>query len=988
MPRIVATLLFCLIPTALFAANSPALLSLPLDSDHDAVQLLESNDTGFGVAYSFSRIDGFQVDTGRGPFTAIGMPGLSYTTRIGEPKLPVSRRVFSAPLGSEVIATVVRSARQEAFLADHGFASPVMPAQPSLSKSQRPEDVPFEFNEASYAVQGYGDRPLVSVEELGIMRGMRLFALAVEPVRYDPSRHSVEVYHTLEISVAFRGGDLAATRELRRASSSPYYESLYYNAVLNYAPQKGRDDLTQYPIGYIIVANPMFQAQLQPFIEWKTQQGFQVFEGYVGDPGVGSTTATIKNYIQGIYNAQNPKPTFVLFVGDVDQVPAWSGNTGSHVTDVHYVRLVGTDYMPEMYFGRFSARTTAELQPQIDKTLEYERYEMPDPSFLGEAVMISGVDANYAPTYGNGQINYGTTYYFNAAHGIYSHTYLYPASGSSAAAIVNDVSNGVGYANYTAHGSQTSWSNPSFTITNINNLQNASQYPTVVGNCCLTNAFDTGNCFGEAWLRAENKGAIGYIGGTNSTYWDEDFWWGVGAGGISANPTYETHGPGAYDGMFHDHGELFPQWYTTQYGFIMAGNLAVVQGGSSRINYYWEIYSLMGDPSLATYFAVPSANTVAYPAVIPVGVGQIDVSADTYSYVGLSKDGVLYAAGLVDERGQITLEFAPFTVPGQADLVITRQNRVPVITTVDVIPNEGPYVVVDSTFVDDIAGGNGNAALDIGETPNLQVFLTNVGTEPAPSVTGTLATALPQITITNPTQSYGTLPAGNTGTSATPYALQIGSVPDGTAAPFTMAVTSGDSTWDYAFSLVVRAPVLGVAGYQVLDPSGNGNGRPDPGETVELRVSVSNSGSGAALGAQITLGETDPYVTISGPTTQDLGLIPAGMQVTSPGFTVTFSQDCPQAHPAAFSAVFAANAGVYGSTGTLTVIVGQHDLLYVDSDDEATETRITGALNGLGISYRRWNTFETGMATIPLDTLRAYRTVLWSAGDQNTSSVT
>ena len=45
--------------------------------------------------------------------------------------------------------------------------------------------------------------------------------------------------------------------------------------------------------------------------------------------------------------------------------------------------------------------------------MEYEKYEMADPSFLGEVVMISGVDASYAPTYGNGQINYGTNYYFN-----------------------------------------------------------------------------------------------------------------------------------------------------------------------------------------------------------------------------------------------------------------------------------------------------------------------------------------------------------------------------------------------------------------------------------------------------------------------------------------------------------------------------------------------------------------------------------------------
>ncbi|MCU0612844.1 MAG: hypothetical protein MUE60_13785, partial [Candidatus Eisenbacteria bacterium] len=230
MPRLVASLLCFLVPTIASTAQALTPFSLPLDSGHDTVQLAGSTDSGFGVAYSFSRIEGFEVSTDRGSFAAISMPGLSHSTRIGEPKLPVSRKVFTAPLGAEVVASVARSTRQELFLADLGLDSPLMPAQPSLSKSQRPEDVPFAFDEAAYALQGYGDHPVVSVEELGIMRGMRLLVLTVEPVRYDPSRRSLEVYNDLQISVEFRGGDQAATSELRAASSSPYYEAVYRNS--------------------------------------------------------------------------------------------------------------------------------------------------------------------------------------------------------------------------------------------------------------------------------------------------------------------------------------------------------------------------------------------------------------------------------------------------------------------------------------------------------------------------------------------------------------------------------------------------------------------------------------------------------------------------------------------------------------------------------------------------------------------------------------
>lgn len=64
-------------------------------------------------------------------------------------------------------------------------------------------------------------------------------------------------------------------------------------------------------------------------------------------------------------------------------------------------------------------------------------------------------------------------------------------SGNNSANIIADVSAGLGYINYTAHGNETLWGNPSFTISNVNSLTNTNQYPVVIGNCCLTNHFGT-----------------------------------------------------------------------------------------------------------------------------------------------------------------------------------------------------------------------------------------------------------------------------------------------------------------------------------------------------------------------------------------------------------------------------------------------------------------------------------------------------------------
>jgi hypothetical protein len=416
--------------------------------------------------------------------------------------------------------------------------------------------------------------------------------------------------------------------------------------------------------------------------------------------------------------------------------------------------------------------------------------------------MIAGMDAYHGSQWGNGQINYGTSNYFNATHGITSHTYLYPVSGSSSGQIIQNVSDGVGYVNYTAHGSSTSWSDPSFTISNINNLNNIHEYPLAVGNCCLTNKFEVSNCFGEAWLRAENKGAIGYIGGTNSTYWDPDYWWGVGSGQIVSNPTYETTGAGAYDGMWHDHGEEFSQWYTTAYAYIMAGNLAVVEGGS-MINLYWEIYALMGDPSLSVYFGVPETNTVEYPQEILLGLESMEITADPYSYVALTLAGEIKGVGLVDGSGVIELSYTPFEEPCMASLTITRQNREPVITEVQVIPNEGAYLMLDAY---EINAGDDDV-IDAGEEVSISMDIENLGMEDAEETVLTIACSDEYIELEENVLELGLIPAQTLLTFADLISFSVSDeIPFAHPIRMDLEFTAGEASWLEELNLSAYAP--------------------------------------------------------------------------------------------------------------------------------------------------------------------------------------
>lgn len=682
--------------------------SVDLGGPSSGVELLSQDNSGLTLQMNISKVDFEPVSTPDGDFTMIVVKDFSRSHNIGEPNLPMVNRLLDIPFKSDLTTDIINSQFEEISLSDLGITNPIIPTQPSLSKSANPQDVPFRYNRASYQEDRYYALPLVNTEIVGTMRSVHIGMVELAPIQYNPVKNSLRVYKQLTVRVNYQHPDYALTDQMREKYYSPAFETVYHQ-LFNYQtpPPQQLDDLVTYPIKYVIVADRMFESQLQPFIQWKTEKGFTVVVGYTDEIGYSNTA--IKSWIENIYNNSNPPedpaPSFVLLVGDTPQIPPFNGTAGSHITDLYFCEFTGDD-LPEIYYGRFSAQSTSELQPQIDKTLEHEQYTMPDPSYQAEVTLIAGVDAGYAPTWGNGQINYGTNLYFNAAHGITDHTWLYPASDDpgASAAIIQTVNDGIGFLNYTAHGSHDGFYDPSFTRSDVNGLTNADKYPLVIGNCCLTNTFgESTPCFGEVWLQVADKGAIGYIGGSNSTYWDEDYWWGVGNGPIDGNgPDYSETGLGAYDGLFHDHGEAVSDWYTTNDAVIFRGDLAVTESGSSMTLYYWEVYHLMGDPSVMTYLGQATANNVVHNNVIPLGSNYFTVSADPNSYVGISMNGVLHGAAYIDESGTVDVPIDPFMDVGDAKIIVTAQNKIPYIATVPVI-GEG-YGAIGGRLTDMVSG--------------------------------------------------------------------------------------------------------------------------------------------------------------------------------------------------------------------------------------------------------------------------------------------
>ena len=862
IPALIGLTLSVFLLTTISGANAQTTGIKLLENSYDVLRLHHSLNTA-----DFKCL---KVNTPKGFFSELFLPGYNTSMTNGDPRLPVLKKLIEVPIGANVNITVKNAVFIEIPLSQAGAMFRIMPAQPSLSKSIRTGDVPFFFNEHTYQTATYLPHEMVQVVNIGIFRSLRLARLEISPVFYNPVTAMLQVCTSADVELRFADADISQTIQLKQRTYSPFF-GLGNPAVLNFKPLADKSNFTKYPVKYVIVADPMFQAALQPFVEWKTKKGFKVIQAYTNDPGVGNTTTSIKAYLQNLYNsgtASDPAPSFILFVGDIAQVPAFAGTTGTHVTDLYYCEYTG-DFLPEVFYGRFSATTVAELQPQIDKTMEYEQYLMPKPTFLDTCVMIAGQDPSNGPTYGDGQINYGTDTYFNAAHQLYSHTYLFAVSASSAAQIIQNVSRGVCYVNYTAHGGPDGWSDPAFSNSDVTGLQNAHRYPLMVGNCCLTNKFDEPVCFGEALLRANMKGALGYIGGSNSTYWDEDYLWAVGnrvfSGGTPPlHATYDASKLGAYDRLFHDHGEAFGEWFVTQGQMNVAGNLAVQQAGGSA-DYYWEIYHLMGDPSLMVYFSEPPAMAVSYNSLMPLGATSFTVTTDApFAYVGISKSGVLCGAALADSNGVAQVSLNPITIPGTADVVVTCQNRQPYIGTVVVASPSGPYVLYEKNHVNP-ASGNHDTVVDFNENVSLDIILKNYGAANANGVTATLSATDPLVNITGNSHSWGTINASSTASETSAFTFTTAPhCPDQHPVLFNLSIQDNSSnTWSSNFTLKINAPELEIGQFTINDASGNNNHSLDPGETVDIVIQTLNTGHSDAPSTLGTLSCTSPFITLN-----------------------------------------------------------------------------------------------------------------------------
>ena len=133
-------------------------------SDADTeFKIQQANPSILNISITTGDIVTFNEMTDNGEYTRLSLPNFHISRDIGEPELPEIHSLIEIPQEASPRIEIIESNYRDYSLLDLGIENPVHPAQPSLSKSQNPGDIPFTINENIYLKNMLLQKELISV---------------------------------------------------------------------------------------------------------------------------------------------------------------------------------------------------------------------------------------------------------------------------------------------------------------------------------------------------------------------------------------------------------------------------------------------------------------------------------------------------------------------------------------------------------------------------------------------------------------------------------------------------------------------------------------------------------------------------------------------------------------------------------------------------------------------------------------------------------
>ncbi len=481
----------------------------------------------------------------------INMEGFGHMMQPGKPAVPSRTDIVALHNDVDYKLKIIKKKYKEF---DGYNIHPALKPARDTEGSPEPE---FMIDKEVYSTNAFFPENIAEVVEIQKIRGMPLAFIQFNPVQFNPVTKKIRVYTEVEYSI--ETGNKESFQDIG-SSNTNHFTTLLKRMVINdkHIPnavnntgQKSIDD-----VNYIIVTHDEYLAAADELAAWKMQLGYNVEI----IAGTNWTSENIKSEIAYRYDVYEPKPDYLLIIGDHTGDFAVPGEMHAvdgepFATDLYYACMDGDyDYIPDMAFGRISVSSVQEANVVVQKIINYEKNPVTDPDFYTNGLNC----AQYQDDDNNGYAdrrfchtsedvrdylidsigyNIERIYYTDSQHdvtnlhynyGYYSNGELLPAElrtpsfnwNGGSSEITSAINAGKFFVLHRDHGYSggSGWAHPYYTTSSMNSLSNGDLLPVIFSINCHTGEYQLDNCFAEKLVRMENKGAVGVVAAAYYSY--------------------------------------------------------------------------------------------------------------------------------------------------------------------------------------------------------------------------------------------------------------------------------------------------------------------------------------------------------------------------------------------------------------------------------------------------------------------------------------
>jgi gingipain R len=379
----------------------------------------------------------------------------------------------------------------------------IFPSQDYFETETSPE---FVVNEDYYNSNGELYNFNYQISESYSVFGQKGITITIFPFVYRPNQSKIEILQAGKFNLSYSSNKQAKNSNILNNIPTTNYLSKFF---VNY--EKTKTGAFRYG-RYLIIAPPNFENTITYFANYKRNIGYDVV--VVNTNETGTTAGDIKNYLQNQYDDVATRPTFVLLVGDIADIPASGGTQADYkdpLTDLNYSLLSGDDYFADVFLGRWSVTRNDELQNIIQKTIVME-------------TQLHTYDRRSVFLAGSGS---GENQFDNPMRWVMDNTFepdgwecdfSFGVDGATQQDGINALNGDYVFILYRGHGGSNVIGDP-FSLTNTHiNASTNTVFSIFFSFACLTNNYGfTGPSFGESWIRS-GQGGVAFFGASTTTY--------------------------------------------------------------------------------------------------------------------------------------------------------------------------------------------------------------------------------------------------------------------------------------------------------------------------------------------------------------------------------------------------------------------------------------------------------------------------------------